>query len=138
VSSLKRHINEARRIRAKESFQCLKATHPAKHLSKVILSNTIVCLWRTMNIMEIQSLLSQIREAVLNGQEKRKLVEFQQKLIEAIAAIDEGFASQWLSAKASADRVTDGYADMMAVAGTHGLREAVKRQFEVINNLLVL
>ena len=91
-----------------------------------------------MTIMEIQSLLFQIKEAVLNGQEKRKLVEFQQKLIEAIANIDEAYANQWLAAKTSADKVTDGYADMMAQAGTHGLREAVKRQFDVITSLLSL
>jgi hypothetical protein len=91
-----------------------------------------------MTIMEIQSLLFQIREAVLNGQEKRKLVELQQRLVEAIASIDEAYASQWLAAKTSGEKVTDGYADMMAQAGTHGLREAVKRQFDVITSLLKL
>ena len=91
-----------------------------------------------MTITEIQSLLSQIREAVLNGQDKRKLVEFQQKLVEAIANVDEAYASQWLATKTSADKVTDGYADMMAQAGTHGLREAVKRQFDVITSFLKL
>lgn len=91
-----------------------------------------------MTLSEMQGLLQEISQAVLNGQEPRKLVELQQKLIEATAGIHEMYASQWLAAKNSGERVTDGYADMMAEAGTHGLKEAISMQFEVITNLLKL
>lgn len=60
----------------------------------------------------------------------------QSRLVEAIVSIEEIYANQWLVAKQSGKRMTDGYAEMMAQAGTHGLREGVKSMFEVITNLI--
>ena len=68
--------------------------------------------------------------------EPRQLVKLQSKLVEAIVSIEEIYANQWLVAKQSGERMTDGYAEMMAKAGTHGLREGVKSMFEVLSNLI--
>jgi len=51
-------------------------------------------------------------------------------------SIEEIYANQWLVAKQSGPRVTDGYSDMMAKAGTHGLKEGVRGMFEVLSNLI--
>jgi len=50
--------------------------------------------------------------------------------------MEEFYANQWLSAKQSGLKITDGYADMMAKSGTHGLREGARSMFEVLSNLI--
>jgi hypothetical protein len=120
---------------------CLKAIQPCKPLLKVILTGTIGCFLRRrkMTLAEVQSLITLLMGiSQERSQSKSELVKWQQKLVEAIASVDEAYANQWLAAKSSGERITDGYADMMATAGTHGLREAVRRQFDVITNLLKL
>ncbi len=91
-----------------------------------------------MELEEIQALLQTIDEAIQGEKEPKKLVKMQSKLVEAMVSIEEIYANQWLAAKQSGVKVTDGYAEIMAKAGTHGLKEGIRGMFEVITNLLRL
>jgi len=91
-----------------------------------------------MTLEEIKRLLEEAGEAVQGERKPGELIKLQSKLAKAIAIIDETYANQWLSAKQSGLKITDGYADMMAKSGTSGLREGVKAMFEVLNNLINL
>ena len=89
-----------------------------------------------MTLMETQQLLQEINEAMVGEPTKRQLVGFQQRLVDAIISTNATYATQWVANKNLSDRTTDTYATMMAESGTHGFKEGLKRQFEVITNLL--
>lgn len=89
-----------------------------------------------MSLEEIKELLNEANEAVQSERKPKELAKLQSKLVEAMVSIEEIYANQWLASKQSGLKVTDGYADMMAKAGTHGLREGVTSMFEVLTNLI--